>query len=114
MFDAAIKEIAKETAAAIWRMLSDYVRNIEPQYQLIYSEDEAAAFLKVSKRTLQRWRNERLIEYIHAPSGQDGESRIYLYKLTHLMEFATRFEHKVPGMDYYKPKKRIDAQEGVH
>lgn len=115
MFTEAIKEVAKETAQIIIGLVTKHLRESQPTYQLIYSEDEAAKFLKVSKRTLQRWRTEGLIEYVHAPGTQgDSESRIFLYKLTHLMEFASRFEIKVPGLGYYKPKHGTNIQEGVH
>jgi predicted site-specific integrase-resolvase len=56
--------------------------------QEILDKPEAAAFLRIKKRTLDSWMHKGLVPYCKLPSGA------VRFRKDHLLAFVTRFEAK--------------------
>jgi hypothetical protein len=110
MLDQIVKtvhEIADQTATAVFNLFTEKLRNFQPTYQLLYTEKEAAEFLKISVDTLQKWRKAGLIDYTEYPCltrREDGHKANlkYVYKLENLMEVVDRFQVKQPASRKYQ------------
>lgn len=69
--------------------METYIYSSENKNKAIFSDSEAAEFLKCSKKKLQNLRNAREIGFIRENGG-----RKILYKYEHLMEYIEKHELK--------------------
>lgn len=110
-FHKTIEEIADKTAEMVLSLFREKLRKFQPNYQLLYSEKEAAEFLKISLDTLQRWRKAGLIDYTEYPSLAELKANNkrfnlkYVYKLENLLELVERFQVRHPTSKKYNLAK---------
>lgn len=94
MLDETADHVGREIEDRLSSFLSRFVRS---SIKLIYSEQEAAQFLCVSKATLEAWRKRGLIPFTRYPMGRtDGNADrlggICTYHLNDLIDFHKNYK----------------------
>ncbi len=91
--------ISTEEFAEMLHPISNQLKNIEAFFlgenqksDKVYSDKEAAFFLKCSTKKLQSLRNKRMIGFIRENGG-----RKILYKHDHLLDYLESHELKIKG-----------------
>jgi|GEM_PF-5104923 len=69
--------------------MQEYFTNSDTKTKVVYSETEAAAYLKCSKKKLQGLRSRREIGFVRENTG-----RKILYKHEHLVQYLEQHELK--------------------
>ena len=109
-----INEIATLTANRIEQLLKSAIKRLQSSnVKAIYNEQDAADFLGITKVQLQKYRNNKVINYIHYPSASgfpSDRNGLYAYYLVDLMNFAESHHRKGKCREEYSFTKIIDAR----
>lgn len=115
-WDKFTKRLAENVEQAVLtrvrRTLDEYFRS---GVKVVYSEEEAAAFLTIGIDTLQAWRKRGLIEFACYPIGKlrdeedDGDrlGSTYTYDIAGLLSFRERYVRRSITPNAFKLKPEL-------
>lgn len=114
-------EISQKIEAQVSARISKLIDEVfKANAQIIFTEEEAAGFLKVKPSTLAEWRKRRLVEFAQYPISRvrikkdEGKlSDIYTYDLAGLLSFRARYIIRSVSPGRYELVPRFSLVEPV-
>lgn len=108
MIEETWERFLRQLTETVGRAIDEKVRSsigtaIKANARVVFSETEAADFLKVSRDTLAAWRKAGKISFTQYPQAKaDDLSGMYTYDLADLLSFRERYRKRSTGSERYQ------------